>query len=93
MASGQTYWFRPKRYGYGAEPSNWKGWLATAAYVAFVVGVSLDRLVLPATDGQALAGPDIALWIAVLLAVTLAFIWLCWVKTDGEWSWHWGKRD
>ena len=34
----RTYWFRPKRYGYGAEPANWMGWLAAGLFlVAFAV--------------------------------------------------------
>ena len=24
-----SYWFRPKRYGYGATPITWQGWLLT----------------------------------------------------------------
>ena len=23
------YWFRPKRFGYGAVPATWQGWAAT----------------------------------------------------------------
>ena len=35
------YWFRPKRYGYGATPVTWQGWAVTIATVAAMVGVSL----------------------------------------------------
>ena len=31
------YWFKPRAYGYGATPSNWKGWAAIACYLAVVV--------------------------------------------------------
>jgi hypothetical protein len=27
------YWFRPKRYGYGATPITWEGWVFTLAIV------------------------------------------------------------
>ena len=30
------YWFTPKRYGYGATPANWKGWVATLAFIGLV---------------------------------------------------------
>ena len=30
------YWFRPKRYGYGATPSTWEGWAFTGLVVAIV---------------------------------------------------------
>ena len=27
-------WFKPKRFGYGATPASWEGWLATALFCA-----------------------------------------------------------
>jgi hypothetical protein len=30
------YWFRPKRYGYGATPVTWEGWALTVGIVAVV---------------------------------------------------------
>ncbi len=30
-------WFRPKSYGYGATPANWRGWAATAAFAIGLV--------------------------------------------------------
>jgi hypothetical protein len=30
------YWFKPKRYGWGAIPANWKGWLATFGFIAII---------------------------------------------------------
>ena len=32
-------WFRPKRYGYGATPCTWQGWLLTLAFVAVLAGI------------------------------------------------------
>ncbi len=91
MATGHAYWFRPKRYGYGAEPSNWKGWLATGAFIAFAVAVSFWLLDWPATGGGEFVWTNVLTWIALLGTATGAFIWLCWQKTDGEWRWRWGK--
>ena len=31
------YWFRPKRYGYGATPVTWEGWLVVAVSVALIM--------------------------------------------------------
>jgi hypothetical protein len=31
------YWFKPKKYGWGFQPINWQGWLATAGFVALVL--------------------------------------------------------
>ena len=33
------YWFRPKRYGFGATPITWQGWAVTIATVLAMVGV------------------------------------------------------
>ncbi len=93
MAAAQKYWFRPKSYGYGAEPSNWKGWLATGAFILFVLAITLQWLVLPAASGQKLPSDNITLWVAVVTATTAAFVWLCWIKTDGAWRWRWGKNE
>ena len=79
------HWFKPKTHGYGAAPTNWKGWALTLGYVAAAVIVSLALLVQPA--------PRFGLWIVVLIALTVAFLWLCKIKTDGEWKWRWGGKE
>ena len=93
MRVGGEYWFRPKRYGYGAEPGNWKVWLATGAYVLLAVAISLKLLVWPSGSGNELAWPDMLTWFAVFGVLTAIFVWLCWIKTDGEWRWRGGKSD
>ncbi len=35
------YWFRPKRYGYGATPVAWEGWALIFGTVLAMVVVSL----------------------------------------------------
>ena len=42
------YWFKPKTYGYGATPANWKGWAAVAVYVAVILALTLPLLAWPA---------------------------------------------
>ena len=32
------YWFRQKRFGYGATPNTWQGWLVYAAYALLLAG-------------------------------------------------------
>lgn len=87
------YWFRPKRYGYGAEPLNWKGWLAVVGYVAIVAAITWPRMVAPTLDGSELPMSSVGEWVAIMVALTLAFVWLCWAKTDGAWRWRWGERE
>jgi hypothetical protein len=80
------YWFKPKRYGYGATPTTWQGWAVTLGTVLVMVAVSLT-LRLRETHYWALA---------VMIAFDAAALFTLFVvtrrKTDGEWRWRWGGR-
>ena len=41
------FWFKPRRYGYGAAPTTWEGWTVTVASMAIVFGsiVAMNLLV------------------------------------------------
>ena len=83
------YWFRPKRYGYGATPVTWEGWALTIGVAATVIVsiVLMNRLV-----GRS----DFAAWMlwAVFIAVvTVSFVRVTRVRTDGEWRWRWGDPN
>ena len=82
------YWFVPKPHGYGASPKNWKGWTALAMFAAAVFGLSV--VLMPAT-GTAPNPVQFARWLAVMFAVSAAFVWLARRKTDGDWRWRWGR--
>jgi hypothetical protein len=81
------YWFKPKRYGYGATPTTWQGWALTLGVVAAMVAVSLF---LRLTERSYWA-------VAALLAFDLAAICMLAIftyrKTDGEWRWRWGSKN
>ncbi|MFZ0422241.1 MAG: hypothetical protein WAL80_05125 [Xanthobacteraceae bacterium] len=77
-----TYWFKPREYGYGATPVTWEGWAVTVVTMFIVVLASMLAPVL----GQGRAGGFKALVIDVL-AIT-AFIMISRMKTDGEWRWR-----
>jgi hypothetical protein len=77
------YWFKPKRYGYGASPANWQGWAATGLFVLLVGGANL---LLRTTEK-----PHWALFGLDAIAVA-AFVILTKRKTEGEWRWRWGDR-
>jgi hypothetical protein len=81
-----TYWFRPKRYGWGATPVTWQGWALITATVAAMVVVSIF-LRLTERHYWALA---LLLAFDALALSTLALISR--YKTDGEWRWRWGDR-
>jgi len=73
-------WFRPKRFGYGATPTNWKGWalVGVHALAVLVVAALLAAKVMP-----------IWLGVIVIAALTVALVAVTKAKTDGEWHWNW----
>ncbi len=81
-----SYWFKPKKYGYGATPVTWQGWAVIVATVLAMVAVSLG-VRLTAKSLWTLAALLIfdALAIGVLVIVSRR-------KTDGQWRWRWGDR-
>jgi hypothetical protein len=83
------YWFKPKRYGYGATPATWQGWAVIGAGMAIIVAACLLILSDPADVG-------VAGWITFMAVVTLAAVSL-WIvsarKTDGAWRWRWGNEQ
>ncbi|WP_130620078.1 hypothetical protein [Dyella amyloliquefaciens] len=39
MKSDRTYWFAPKRFGFGYSPSSWQGWALVAAYGVLMIAM------------------------------------------------------
>jgi hypothetical protein len=77
-----AYWFRPKRYGYGATPVTWEGWALTFAGAAVIAVIMITVLTYTALA-----------WVFWLgFPVVFAFIEVSRRKTDGEWRWRWGDR-
>jgi len=72
------YWFRPKRFGFGAVPVTWQGWATTLAFVALVGLIAI------------LAARRDQMWLVLLVPLVFAFLWLVAAKTDGEWRFRWG---
>ncbi|MES2337270.1 MAG: hypothetical protein V4537_04145 [Pseudomonadota bacterium] len=73
------YWFAPKRFGFGAVPATVMGWIATAAYLA-VLGLAIKAM---PTDGAR---------IVIGVCITLAYLAIVWLKTDGGFAWRWGGK-
>jgi uncharacterized membrane protein HdeD (DUF308 family) len=82
-----SYWFRPKLYGYGATPTTWQGWAVVGAVVIAIVAAALLTF---AHNPRSLWA-----WVAffAIEAMVLAAAWIVSRgKTDGEWRWRWGQN-
>lgn len=74
------YWFAQKRFGYGAVPVTWQGWLTTLAYLTLIAAIALKA-------------PGDMLRAGLMLPLTLAYLYFIWTKTDGGFRWRWGRKD
>ena len=79
------YWFRQKKFGYGATPNTWQGWALS------IVGGLLLLVVV-------VTGPSIrdnvlrALWMILgSAAVVVPTTIIAYLKTEGGWRWRNGK--
>jgi hypothetical protein len=73
------YWFKPKRYGYGATP-------VWAIVGASVLAIALAALLVP---------PNARGWTAFFAVEAAIITVLCVIsrrKTEGEWRWRWGDQ-
>ena len=83
------YWFRPKRYGYGATPITWEGWVLVLGFAALMAAsvVVMNRF-------AGVANPvGWLIWAAVVAAGVLWLVQFSRRRTDGEWRWRWGRED
>ncbi len=81
-----AYWFKPKRYGYGATPVTWQGWAVVLGTVAVMVAASAYlRSTEPGYWGLGLMFAFDAVALIFLAIVTRR-------KTEGGWRWRWGGR-
>jgi hypothetical protein len=81
-----TYWFKPKRYGYGTTPVTWQGWAVTLS-VASVLAASV---LLMAGAGSLVIRAAIVVIDLVAVAVLVV---VARRKTEGEWRWRWGDEQ
>ena len=78
------FWFRPQTYGYGARPSNWRGWAAIGGYVGAIVALTLPLSARPAELPSSAAAWQFGTWLVMVVFLTFGFIRLCRGRTDGH---------
>jgi len=73
------YWFKPKRYGYGATPITWEGWTVILVFAFFLIWRS--DVLIDIDPGR--------FYFEVIISV-IAIIWISKLKTEEDWKWRWG---
>ena len=81
------YWFKPKKFGYGATPSTWEGWLTTLAFIVFFVFIVIVAPVKSCTNDVCAYNYRV---LAIILSIIVLFIIFVKKKTEGNWKWSWG---
>lgn len=79
------YWFRQKRFGYGATPNSWQGWLFT------IVSAALTVAVIIAADFMRSDGMRLLLIVIGLPLVLVPTVLISRAKTEGGWHWRSGN--
>jgi len=78
------YWFKQKRFGYGATPCTWEGWVLTVLSALLAIGIVL---VGPGIRDNLLRPLFLVLGLALVLVPTA---YIAWRKTEGGWRWRSG---
>ena len=78
----KKYWFKPKKYGYGAYPSSFEGFVLVIGYILAIYCILAIGLI---------SNPNIYITLIIILTASLFIISKN--KTDGEWKWRWGKKN
>ena len=74
------YWFKPKRYGYGATPSSWEGWLICIVFIIYIIW----RI-------PTLNQSNIRFFLELIVLIII-LVYISKKKTDGSWKWRWGNK-
>ena len=86
------YWFKPKTYGIGATPSNWKGWAAIGALGLFILILITVLILPPVLQGVEPSLTRILALIVLETGAIIAFLFIARKKTNGPWRWSLRKR-
>ncbi|MBV9549171.1 MAG: hypothetical protein JO256_05795 [Alphaproteobacteria bacterium] len=76
------YWFRQKRFGYGATPATWQGWSLTIVALLLCAGIVLIG---PGIRDNLLRPLFIILGLVLVIGICSL---IAWYRTEGGWRWR-----
>ncbi len=83
MEEKKDIWFPALTYGYGwGIPVKWQGWVVMAAYIILITAGTFF------IDSP----KKLLLFYAYSLILTLALIFICWLKGEKP-RWRWGDEE
>jgi len=83
-ARNERYWFKPRRYGWGARPITWEGWL----FVVVLFGVLIGGCIYVRDNYNNIT--VYLLWLALMAITGFAAILFTKRKTNAAWRFRWG---
>lgn len=89
----ENHWFRPKTHGYGAAPTNWKGWAVIAVFMLATGLLTWLVLLRPALESGRTDPGLIVVWLVMVAALVTVMLLFGKSKTDGDWKWRWGGKE
>lgn len=76
-------WFAAKSHGLGSGlPIAWQGWLLLIGYMVVLL-----------TGGLILAPRGELAFLALIIPITVAVLWIAAKTTRGGWRWRWGREE
>jgi uncharacterized membrane protein len=83
-----TYWFKQRRFGMGATPNTWQGWVFMLVFLLIL----LACIALVEVAGQHHSPAGAFAGLALLVVAALVMVYVSWRKTEGGWRWRWGNE-
>lgn len=85
-------WFRQKKYGYGAYPTTWQGWVLTIVPGVALVALAIWLFGVGAWRHEAPLSSVLA-FLIVGAGTVAAVVYFTHRTTEGGWRWRWGGDD
>lgn len=82
------YWFKPKTYGYGVQPSSWEGVLATFGLIGALMLIAAEN----GFFSENVTEKNTLIFLIETAIITSLFLYAVRNKVEGKLGWRWGKR-